>query len=581
MKKLLHSWSIRLNLLAVAAVISAVALRGMSWPTYLLALAVFGTVAWRNRHSVASMRIARVLTALAVLIEVWIAGGVVRWPLLVAGVLFTCYFAYVDIIAKALHIAYLQTVNLDVHRTRRQRLTTPPAIAMLMNCLAVAYVFAAFVPETAPAAVTDAFFLVLTAASFGWAGAAVAANYLRRRRESHPVDSGVMDAVERLQPRFVVHFAGSRASEYQLQMWLPYFEQVGDPYMIIVRDRYLFEGIAERTDAPIVMAPAQSVLDHLLPESVRSCFYVNHAVKNAQLIKLDKYIHVQLMHGDSDKAISRSPVSLMYDRVFVAGQAGVDRYHRHGVDIPNYKFRRIGRPQLHDIQVGDRERDRDRRVVLYTPTWTGLTADVNYSSLPQGRRIIEALLRRDVEIIFRTHPYTKTNAAYQGLADELKELIAADAAKTGRAHRWGEAAESEMSLSECVNAADVAISDISGTASDWLYCGRPFAMTDPKDFGAAYLDEFPLAKAAYLFDAEADNVEQVLDELLETDSKAGLRAEVREYYLGDIRPEDLVGVFVEEVKATYAEPVHKTATGASALGADSGRTTGEALRSPA
>jgi hypothetical protein len=579
LKKLLQSWSIRLNLLAVATVISAVALRGMSWPTYLLAIIVFGVVAWRNRHSVASMRIARVLTALAVLIEVWIAGGTDHWPLLIAGVLITCYFAYSDIVAKALNIAYLLALNLEVHRTRRQRLSTPPAIATLMNCLAVAYVLAAAVPQTAPTIVTDTVFLLATVAAVGWTGAAMIDNYLRRRRESHPVDAGVMAAVERLQPRFVIHFAGSRASEYQLQMWLPYFEQVGDPYLIIVRDRYLLAGIAERTDAPIVLVPAQSVLDHLLPESVRSCFYVNHAVKNAQLIKLDKYIHVQLMHGDSDKAISRSPVSLMYDRVFVAGQAGVDRYHRHGVDIPNYKFKRIGRPQLHDIQVGPREkREGGRPVVLYTPTWTGLTADVNYSSLPQGKRIVEALLRRDVEVIFRTHPYTRTNAAYQALADEIKEIIAADAAKTGRAHRWGAAAESEVTLSDCINAADVAISDISGTASDWLYCGRPFAMTDPKDFGSDYLAEFPLAKAAYLFDAEAGNVEEVLDELLETDPKAELRAEVREYYLGDIRPEDLVGVFVEEVKATYAEPVRKIATGESALQAAERP---EALRSPA
>ncbi|WP_051325557.1 CDP-glycerol glycerophosphotransferase family protein [Glycomyces tenuis] len=579
MKKLLKSWSIRLNLLAVAAVISAVALRGVSWPTYLLALVVFGTVAWQSRHSVASMRIARVLTALAVLIEAWIAGGTDHWPLLLAGVLVTCYFAYADIIAKALNIAYLLAVNLEVHRTRRQRMTTPPAIATLMNCLAVAYVLAAAVPQSAPTAVTDTVFLIVTLAAFGWTGSAVLDNYLRRRRESHPVDAGVRDAVERLQPRFVIHFAGSRASEYQLQMWLPYFEQVGDPYLIIVRDRYLLDGIAERTDAPIVLVPAQSVLDHLLPDSVRSCFYVNHAVKNAQLIKLDKYIHVQLMHGDSDKAISRSPVSLMYDRVFVAGQAGVDRYHRHGVDIPNYKFKRIGRPQLHDLQVGPRpERDGDRKVVLYTPTWTGLTADVNYSSLPQGKRIVEALLRRDVDVVFRTHPYTRTNAAYQALADEIKELIAADAAGTGRAHLWGDKAESEVTLSECINAADVAISDISGTASDWLYCGRPFAMTDPKDFGPDYLAEFPLAKAAYLFDAEADNVEEVLDELLETDPKAGLRAEVREYYLGDIRPEDLVGVFVDEVKATYAEPVRKAATGESALPAAERP---ETVRSPA
>jgi CDP-glycerol glycerophosphotransferase (TagB/SpsB family) len=252
--------------------------------------------------------------------------------------------------------------------------------------------------------------------------------------------------------------------------------------------------------------------------------------------------------------------------VFVAGQAGIDRYHRHGVDIPNYKFKKIGRPQLHDIRVGEREQGMsDRKTVLYTPTWTGLTSDVNYSSLKQGKRIVEAILERDVHLIFRTHPYTRTNAAYQALAEEIKGIIAADAAKTGRAHLWGPQAEKRVSLTDCINAADVAISDISGTASDWLYSGRPFAMTDPKGFRDDYLEEFPLAKAAYLLEPRAENIEEVLDELLETDSKADVRAEVREYYLGDFAPDELVDVFVNEVRATYAEPVHKTALGESAL----------------
>ncbi|MDA1358498.1 CDP-glycerol glycerophosphotransferase family protein [Glycomyces luteolus] len=568
MKNLLKSWSIRLNLLAVAAVLSAVALPHLPWLPLALALVVFGASAWQSGSSIAAQRIPRTLTALAVLIGTWFAGGLDRWPLLAAGVMVTVFTAYSDVAARALNVGFLETANLGVVRTRRQRMTSPPVIATLTNWLAIVYVLAAAVPEGGAALVTDAVFLVVSLGVLGWTGAAILENYLHRRRVAHPVDIQVISAIRRLQPRFVIHFAGARESEYQLTMWLPYFERVGDPYMILIRDRYLYDGIVGRTSAPIVLAPAQSVLDTILPESVRSCFYVNHAVKNAQLIKLDNYLHVQLMHGDSDKAISRSPVSLMYDRVFVAGQAGIDRYHRHGVDIPNYKFRKIARPQLHDLQVGGRDKvEGSLPVVLYTPTWTGLTADVNYSSLKQGKRIVEAVLAREVTLIFRTHPYTRTNAAYQALADEIKAVIAADAAKTGRAHLWGAQAESEVSLTDCVNAADVAISDISGTASDWIYSGRPFAMTDPKGFREGYLEQFPLAKAAYLLDPDAGNIEKVLDELLVTDSKAALRAEVREYYLGDVAPEELVPLFVEEVKATYGEPVRKVATGESALAA--------------
>ena len=563
MKNLIRSKHFLLNLAAITAVVTAVAVDS-AWPALAAALAVFGVTARRSFGEVESTQLPRALAAMAVLIQVWGSGGMERWPLLAAGVTLTLFIAYAHIVFKALNVGYLLTVNFDIERDARERWSTPAAIARVLSALTVLYVLAA-VPSGPSAFATDLAFLALTLGGFGWTGMTVLSGYRRRRRESHPVDSHVMNAVNELRPKFVVHFAGARESEYQLTMWLPYFEQVGEPYMIIVRDRYLLNGIARRTKAPIVLVPAQSVLDTILPDSVRACYYVNHAVKNAQLIKLDKYLHVQLMHGDSDKAISRSPVSLMYDRVFVAGQAGIDRYHRHGVDIPNYKFKKVGRPQLHDMRVGRRSKlDEDRQVVLYTPTWSGLTSDVNYSSLKQGKRIVRALLERDVNIIFRTHPYTRTNAAYLALAEAIEAIIAADAAETGRPHLWGSQAES-VPLTDCINAADVAISDISGTASDWLYCGRPFAMTDPKGFGDAYLDEFPLAKAAYLLDRKAANIDEVLDELLTTDTKALVRAEVREYYLGDIAPEDLVGVFVKEVRATCDEPVRKTALGGSAV----------------
>ncbi len=563
MKRLLKSQTVRLTAAAVAAVAAAVALPGVSWPTYLLAFAVLATVARRHREGIASMRVPRVLAALAVLIEVWTDAGAARWPVLVAGALLTCYLAYADLAAKAIGIGHLDTVNLEVRRTRRERLTSPAAIGTLVNALSVLYVLAAAVPVAA--AVTDPLLLALALAVLAWTGATAVAGQWRLRRDPHPVDAAVAAAVEALRPRFAVHFAGTRLSEYQLKMWLPYFEAVGDPFVIIVRERHLVKGVAEATTAPIVRVPAQSVLDRLLPAGVGSCFYVNHAVKNAQLVKLDKFLHVQLMHGDSDKPISRSPVSLMYDRVFVAGQAGVDRYRTHGVDLPVYKFRRIGRPQLHEIQVGPRTRaPGEPPAVLYAPTWAGLTSDVDYSSLAQGQQIVEALLRRGARVIFRAHPYTAANKAYRGFAAEIRALLAADAASGGPDHRWGPRAEREATLTDCINAADAAVCDISGTASDWLYCARPLAMTDPRGIGAGYAEQFPLARAAYLLEPDGANLDEVLDELLDRppglDALAPVRAEVREYYLGDIAPGDLVAVFRDAVKDTYAPAAAPAAT---------------------
>ncbi|MFC3492394.1 CDP-glycerol glycerophosphotransferase [Glycomyces rhizosphaerae] len=547
-------WRQRYEILAIAAVIAAAAQLPLA--AYALAAVVLVATTWSPRED-PIVRTAKLLSVCAVLVVAWPVEPP-HWPLITACILAAGYFSVSSMVRTALGLSHLETVNLDVRRSFAQRAAEPRLVLSVAGGASALLPFAAAAPD-AVRPVTDVAALVAVLAALVWTGTAVLANLRRRMRESHPIDHAVVAAVEALQPKFIVHFGGARLSEYQIQMWLPYFDKIGDPYLILVRDAHLMRGTAACTSAPIVLAPGQSVLDKLLPASVRACFYSNHAQKNTALVRHGELLHIQLMHGDSDKAISRSALALMYDRVFVAGRAGVDRYLRHGVDIPEHKFREIGRPQLHDIKVGARPRaEGEAPVVLYAPTWTGFTEDVNYSSLNEGRRIVEALIARGASVIFRTHPYTRTNAAYQAFADEIRSLLAADAASTGRPHRWGPAAESALSLADCVNAADAAVCDISGAASDWLFCGRPFAMTDPRGLRDGYLEEFPLAKAAYLLEPGAGNVEAVLDDLLEADPKAVLRAETREYYLGDHAPEDLFAVFTEAVRETYAEPVEKT-----------------------
>jgi len=548
-------WRQRYEVIALVAVIAAAAAPS-PLIAYALAAFVLAGTAWSFRDDLTVVRTAKLLAVLAVLVGAW-SSETPLWTLTLACILAAGFLAVSTAARIALGLSHLETVNLDVRRAFAQRAAEPKLILAATGAAATLLPFAAAAPEPMRP-VTDAAALGITVVTLAWAGVAVVANLRRRRVETHPIDEAVVAAVEALQPRFVVHFGGARFSEYQIQMWLPYFDQIGDPYLVLVRDAHLMKGTAACTSAPIVLAPGQNVLDKLLPESVRACFYSNHAQKNTALVRHGELLHIQLMHGDSDKAISRSALSLMYDRVFVAGRAGVDRYHRHGVDIPEHKFRLVGRPQLHDIRVGERERaEGEAPVLLYVPTWTGFTEDVNYSSLNEGKRIVEAAVARGATVVFRTHPYTRTNAAYQAHAEEIRALLAADAARTSRPHRWGPAAEREWSLADCINGSDVAVCDISGAASDWLFCGRPFAMTDPRGLREEYLAEFPLAEGSYQLEPGADNIEKVLDELLDTDSKAALRAEVREYYLGSGTPETLFEDFASAVRETYAEPVNK------------------------
>src|SRR5690606_24830822 len=151
-----------------------------------------------------------------------------------------------------------------------------------------------------------------------------------------------------------------------------------------------------------------------------------------------------------------------------------------------------GRPQVEAIDVVKHHiREVQNKVVLYTPTWTGYYADSNYCSLPVGHVLIRQLLERDVTVILRAHPYTSKNRQSIRQLARLEAMLAADAERTGRKHVWGTDATEGMTLVECMNHADALVSDVSGVISDFLYSGKPYAVTDMVNKGDEFAESFP------------------------------------------------------------------------------------------
>ena len=115
---------------------------------------------------------------------------------------------------------------------------------------------------------------------------------------------------------------------------------------------------------------------------------------------------------------------------------------------------------------------------------------------------------------------------------------------------FGTAATEQLSLFDCINRADALISDVSGVASDFLYSGKPFALTNMLGEDAEqYEASFPLAKAAYVIDKDGRQPRRVLDELLDNDPLDAVRGEVKAYYLGDFPPERYADGFVERARS--------------------------------
>ncbi|MEO3926557.1 CDP-glycerol glycerophosphotransferase family protein [Micromonosporaceae bacterium B7E4] len=386
--------------------------------------------------------------------------------------------------------------------------------------------------------------LVGAAAAIG----AVGPIALRRLRPSGG-QSAVTHALRRHQPEFLLYFSAPPGSEYQVTMWLPYLERIGRPFMVLLREPNFLPTISAATAAPVVVCPTPRSIDEAIVPSLRVAFYVNHGAKNSHCIRFAHLTHIQLHHGDSDKAPSANPVSAIFDRIFVAGQAAIDRYARNGVTIPREKFAIVGRPQVESIAVSREPiRDRADKVVLYTPTWTGHNADVDHCSLPVGETLVRRLLDRGVTVILRAHPYTSQNPASARQLARIEQLLAEHRASTGRRHVFGAEAAKRMSLVDCVNASDALVSDVSAVISDYLYSGKPYAVTDRVGEGDRFVEGFPLAGSGYVLDSQMSNLDDVLDRLLDSDPLAETRWRTRTRYLGDFPEQRYADGFLDEAR---------------------------------
>ncbi|MEJ7636227.1 CDP-glycerol glycerophosphotransferase family protein [Aeromicrobium sp.] len=376
-----------------------------------------------------------------------------------------------------------------------------------------------------------------------------AVRFLVQRRR---VEADLPSILKELDPAFVFHWQAPAGTAYQAAMWLPYLERIGTPYFVLVRTVANFVEVSKMTTAPVILRVGLEDLDRIVTPSLRVVFYANTAVRNSHMIRFPRLTHIQLNHGDSDKIASVSPTFRQYDRNFVAGQAAIDRFATHGVQTLPDQFEIVGRPQLEDVQsVSGPTSSVKQPTVLYSPTWSGFYDDSDYSSLSAGPAIVQSLLDRGCLVVFRPHPYARRHPGNTRACVKVIDLLVADSQATGRAHVFGPAAETEMSVVDCFNASDAMISDVSSLSSDYLMSGKPFAMAAVSAHGDQFVASFPLARAAYVFDVvrgKAAGLSDLVEDMLGADSLAETRRSMRTYYLGESSPENVAGRFLETAR---------------------------------
>ena len=329
-------------------------------------------------------------------------------------------------------------------------------------------------------------------------------------------------------PEVILHFSGGLRAVYQVNMWLQTMERLNRRVLVLLRERRYLGDLAETT-VPVLCLPFTSDLMNMRLPDAGIALYVANVGKNIHLLRVPSLKSAFIGHGDSDKTASFNPYTKVYDEVWVAGEAGRDRYLRAQVGVRTEDIVLVGRPQLDGIHEAELRPAGAPFTVLYAPTWEGWTEDPNSSSLvPLGRQIVRTLLDTPgVRVIYKPHPLTGTvSPAAARISQEIVAMLA------GPPHLA--VLGQEMDLYQCFDESDALISDISSVVSDYLRSEKPYFVTNgagiPED---SFRDQNPSAAAAYLIGPDVDRLAEDLADARGPDRLRARRREIRRYVLGD------------------------------------------------
>ena len=345
------------------------------------------------------------------------------------------------------------------------------------------------------------------------------------------------------------YFSSDVHSMYQLEQWLWPFEQLHDslvrqgagdaPFGILTRDARVARHIASLTDLPVRFSRLTAGLEAFFSTpDLSAVFYVNQATANFQALRFPAPAHVHLSHGESEKISMISNQLKAYDYVFTAGQAARDRITStlHGID--SEVLIDVGRPQLDRAFSVPEAWQRFAAeapagpTVFYAPTWEGDSPSMSYGTMATtGAPAVAELLDAGYRVILRTHPRTGLlRSDFARALESVREQV--------DAHPRG-FVDTSSDVSWQLDAADVAVAEMSSVAFDWLATEKPLVMIAPTDSRAEVLRNGLIDRAVNWASGGGVPLVDRLAEATDRDSRT-----LSAHYLGDTSPGTQIERFI-------------------------------------
>ncbi len=351
----------------------------------------------------------------------------------------------------------------------------------------------------------------------------------------------------------IAYFADDLTRVYQLLQWLPVLERLHEhhPVGIVTREPATASVVEQRTGLPVYLAPSFPELVECYEQlDAKVVVYCNNSMFNFQSLLHGRMLHAHINHGESDKHSMVSNNAKAYDRVFVAGEAAVQRHRAGLMEFDDARLVRIGRPQL-DLRPSPLLQPSPRRTVLYAPTWEGDAEYNDYTSVDVfGPAIVEAVLAvPEVRLVYKPHPKVTTSTTPAIRDNHLAILRRIDEAAQADPDA-GHVSIAQGDILAVFPGCDAMITDVSSVGLDWLYLqtDKPILITDRHHDSERLRQEVPVSRCADVVDA--DNLADLTDLLrarLEHDEHRIARLAMRHHYFDDIGVGDSTTRFLEAV----------------------------------
>jgi hypothetical protein len=361
-----------------------------------------------------------------------------------------------------------------------------------------------------------------------------------------------------LKPDVIAYFGDDPTRIYQLLQWLPVLERldVVHPVAIVLREPDTAEVARQHTTLPVLLAEEFPELVELYERlDPKVAVYCNNGMRNFQSLLNGRILHVHINHGESDKQSMVSNNAKAYDRVFVAGEAAVQRHLAGLMELDPAKLVRIGRPQL-DLRPEPILADSSRRTVLYAPTWEGDAEYNDYTSVDVfGPAIVRSILAvPDVRLVYKPHPKVATSET-PVVSDNHRMILAMVAEAARRDPEAGHVAVTEGDILAVIPSCDAMVTDVSSVGLDWLYLRteKPIFITDRHHDAERLRQEVPVSRCADVVDgSNLGSLTDLLASRLLHDEHQIARAGMRHHYFDDVRVGESTDRFLTEVGALVA-----------------------------